>query len=477
MNGPGKAEGWYPDPSDPNQLRWWNSVEWTDHTQPAPAAPAPPVRRFAKPAPPTRPRSSDGTPPPPARPVSINPPPPDSNDTGTKKGWAIALAVAALIVVAIVGSALSDDPDDTTLARPETSASTPTTDSSADSDTTTPSQPTTTSPSDTTGATSSQQPADTETATERLAELVVAQLTTPPSPYIRDQYQPGGWSDFDNDCQSTRHEVLQARSNERVVMSADGCRVSEGLWIDSFNGDRLTTAEEATIDHLVPLAEAHRSGGWQWDQATKERFANDDTAINFRIVGSDINQAKADSRPDQWLPPDEASHCAYAVDWIAVKHRWQLTVTASESAKLADILEGCPAGDSVQPFTSAPPVIVTTTVAPSTTVAIPESAGPGVLTLVSCDRYSERVVIANTGGEPVSLSGYNLHDEGFKHTHTLGQYGTLEAGETITIISGEDAAADADTNTHVWKRSHVWNNDGDIAHLVTPAGTTTTAGC
>ena len=28
--------GWYEDPSDPAQVRWWNGINWTDHTQPKP---------------------------------------------------------------------------------------------------------------------------------------------------------------------------------------------------------------------------------------------------------------------------------------------------------------------------------------------------------------------------------------------------------------------------------------------------------
>lgn len=30
------AAGWYENPSDPTQVRWWNGIAWTDHTQPKP---------------------------------------------------------------------------------------------------------------------------------------------------------------------------------------------------------------------------------------------------------------------------------------------------------------------------------------------------------------------------------------------------------------------------------------------------------
>lgn len=38
----GTPAGWYPDPSAPNQLRWWDGAQWTTHVQPTPVA-APPM--------------------------------------------------------------------------------------------------------------------------------------------------------------------------------------------------------------------------------------------------------------------------------------------------------------------------------------------------------------------------------------------------------------------------------------------------
>lgn len=47
--------GWYPDPEDAAQTRWWNGVGWSDHRRPAeaaaaPVAPAAPVNPYAAPA-------------------------------------------------------------------------------------------------------------------------------------------------------------------------------------------------------------------------------------------------------------------------------------------------------------------------------------------------------------------------------------------------------------------------------------------
>jgi hypothetical protein len=49
MLGMEQAAGWYPNPANPAQLRWWDGDAWTDHTVPMPGWQpgwdAPPVRR------------------------------------------------------------------------------------------------------------------------------------------------------------------------------------------------------------------------------------------------------------------------------------------------------------------------------------------------------------------------------------------------------------------------------------------------
>ena len=86
-----------------------------------------------------------------------------------------------------------------------------------------------------------------------------------PVHYERDDYTGGGWDDSDGDCQSDRHEVLIEESLVPVQLIETGCRVETGQWLDAFTGETLTSADEATIDHLVPLSAAHRAGGWAWD--------------------------------------------------------------------------------------------------------------------------------------------------------------------------------------------------------------------
>ncbi|MDW3213443.1 MAG: lamin tail domain-containing protein [Ilumatobacteraceae bacterium] len=317
-------------------------------------------------------------------------------------------------------------------------------------------------------------PAITEAAAD-LASLRTADPDPDRPPYERTDYDGGGWADFDGDCVSTRHELLIAASLDEPVMS-DGCYVESGRWIDPYTGDEHSESSQVTIDHVVPLAEAHRSGAWKWDLDSKRRFANDETPGHLVVVGADVNQSKADSTPDQWLPPAPSAHCQYTIDWITSKSRYDLTVTAVERAALGQALDTCSAKSVVRPVSEAPaPIVVITVPTTTTTTTIAPAPGPGVVTLLACDKRAEVVTIGNTGGQTASLSGFLLHDEGLKHSTSLGDYGTLEPGQQLRLLSGPDASPG--TGEVVWTGQNVWNNDGDVATLIAPDGTQQIKNC
>jgi hypothetical protein len=307
-----------------------------------------------------------------------------------------------------------------------------------------------------------------------LVSLSVADPDPARAPYDRDTYDGDGWGDFDNDCISTRHEVLITYSLDPVVMDSSGCFVESGRWVDPYTGSEYTSASDVTIDHVVPLAEAHRAGAWRWDFDSRNRLANDEYSGHLRVVSADVNQSKGDKRPDEWLPPDRAAHCQYASDWTVTKARYRLTVTALERAALEDALGTC--DGSLQASADAPlPVVAVTTPTTTTTTTIVPSAGPGEITLLSCDARAEVVMIGNTGGEPIALSGHTIHDDGVKHSVSLGQFGTLESGQQLTLLSGPDATAR--DGAVVWTGQNVWNNDGDTAFLIAADGSQQQAGC
>ncbi len=167
--------------------------------------------------------------------------------------------------------------------------------------------------------------------------------------YHRDDWPH--WVDADRDCQNTRAEVLISESAGPVSFTpnADGeeCRVTGGQWRGPWSGELFTDAGDIDIDHHVPLGHAHESGGWDWDRERKRAYANDlDHPASLQVTDKSLNRTKGKQPPDQWRPDAPAGWCRYAADWIAVKAKWQLTVTQWEVAALREMLDTCDDGSS-----------------------------------------------------------------------------------------------------------------------------------
>lgn len=136
--------------------------------------------------------------------------------------------------------------------------------------------------------------------------------------------------------------MLVVESTVTVTLSSNGCDVVAGRWVDVYTAQVFTDPSLLDVDHMVPLANAHRSGGAGWDTARKRAFANY-LAINDALiaVSASANRSKGDSSPDQWLPPAGSSHCRYAAAWVDVKYQWALTVTTAEKSRLGQLLAAC----------------------------------------------------------------------------------------------------------------------------------------
>ena len=159
--------------------------------------------------------------------------------------------------------------------------------------------------------------------------------------YDRDEWRH--WIDEDGDCRNTRQEALVAESVSPVEYTdSDQCRVESGEWIDPYSGVLYADPSDLQIDHLVPLANAHASGGWAWSDSRKRAYAN---ALSFAghlvAVNGPDNQAKGKSGPEDWQPPASSYWCQYAIDWITIKNSWGLTATEAEFAALAEMLDTC----------------------------------------------------------------------------------------------------------------------------------------
>ena len=198
--------------------------------------------------------------------------------------------------------------------------------------------PTPASSTETVTAIPTQEPT-TDAAT--ILAVTVSQIPTDIPEYDRSQWKH--WSDEDGDCQDARQEVLVAESLVEVAFETDEeCRVAMGRWYGAFTGTYLDAPRDLDIDHLVPLKNAHDSGGWVWDPIRKELYANYLGDPDHLIaVAKGANRSKGAKGPEDWRPPDEGYWCQYATDWTEVKMEWGLSMTQKEVEAVIEMLDTC----------------------------------------------------------------------------------------------------------------------------------------
>lgn len=165
------------------------------------------------------------------------------------------------------------------------------------------------------------------------------------SPYDRDDWRH--WTDDDHNCRNTRHEVLAAESEVPVRYSSkDRCKVTHGRWRCPFTGRTITDPRKLDVDHMVPLHEAHRSGGDTWSAERKRRYANERTDAGHLIaVDRAANRSKGDQGPDAWLPDNAAYRCTYVEEWVRIKERWSLSMDSKEQRAVEAARAECARGE------------------------------------------------------------------------------------------------------------------------------------
>jgi len=146
------------------------------------------------------------------------------------------------------------------------------------------------------------------------------------------------WITISGSC-DTRETVLE-RDGTSVVTSTS-CSATSGRWYSPYDGATWSAASDVDIDHVVPLAEAWRSGANSWTTSRRQAFANDLTRPQLIAVTDNVNQSKGDQDPSTWQPSVASYRCTYAKMWIAVKFAWALTVQSSEETALQAMLNTC----------------------------------------------------------------------------------------------------------------------------------------
>jgi hypothetical protein len=147
------------------------------------------------------------------------------------------------------------------------------------------------------------------------------------------------WIDADKDGCDTRAEVLIEEAVTKPQVGAK-CTLTGGKWLSAYDGVEVTSASKLDVDHMVPLAEAWRSGAWKWSAAQRQAYANDlDDSRALIAVTLSTNRSKGDKDPALWMPSFD--QCTYTQNWISIKFKYSLTVDANEATKLNSLINSC----------------------------------------------------------------------------------------------------------------------------------------
>jgi hypothetical protein len=201
--------------------------------------------------------------------------------------------------------------------------------------------PQTNAPLPTTPPPTATTPTTTQTAHATLLPLTISSASHV-AQYRRTKFGRG-WIDADHNCRDTRTEILIRQSSAPVkYRPPKDCVADSGLWIDPWSGTSTTLAKDLDIDHTVPLANAWRSGAWNWTMEQRVAYANDLTdAGHLLAILLGENRSKGDKGPEAWKPPDPDTWCRYAITWDRIKAEWRLTVTQDEWDALVEMAKTC----------------------------------------------------------------------------------------------------------------------------------------
>ena len=190
--------------------------------------------------------------------------------------------------------------------------------------------------------------ASTADPTTALAAVVALDVKgrAPKTGYDRDEFGPA-WADVDHNGCDTRNDILaRDLTDETFKAGTHDCVVLTGTLADPYSGATIAfqrgqdTSSAVQIDHVVALSDAWQKGAQQWDDPTRQAFAND--PLNLLAADGPLNSQKGAGDTATWLPPNGAFRCVYVARQVAVKLTYDLWVTQAERDAMLTVLSTCP---------------------------------------------------------------------------------------------------------------------------------------
>lgn len=152
------------------------------------------------------------------------------------------------------------------------------------------------------------------------------------------QYKPYKRTDYPHwkegaTLKTVRDEILKRDGNS---VSTKNGKVVSGHWKDFYSGRLIKDKRKIDIDHIFPLNRANNSGAYAWTTLEKEKFANDPE--NLLAVSSEENRQKGAKGPSEWLPSDKSYHKEYAIKYLNIARKYNLSITKEDKEVLEKIL-------------------------------------------------------------------------------------------------------------------------------------------
>lgn len=192
------------------------------------------------------------------------------------------------------------------------------------------------------------------------AQLKVA-AEGPMTGYSRDEFptwdhntpEHGFGDKFAQYSKCTTREVMMLRdATGPVTLDASSCKITVGKgggWqdhygvLDSKTGKLepykfITEAKGVDAEHIMPLAEAWRSGAKDIGVDARRNIAND--AINLVASDPSANRSKGDQDLAHYIPPGNF-HCEYVQRYIRMKAKYNLTIDPGEQKAIRAAVDDC----------------------------------------------------------------------------------------------------------------------------------------
>ena len=158
-----------------------------------------------------------------------------------------------------------------------------------------------------------------------------------------DNTAPGGHNGCD-----TRNDILDRDLVDKTYVSIKRCptAVATGTLHDPYTNDVIhftrgnQVGAAVQIDHIVPLALAWDLGAGTGP--TRCGSGSPTTRPTCWPSQGQANQDKGDGEPADWMPPNHAFWCQYAVQFAAVLRGYGLPVDERSAVVLRDAAATCP---------------------------------------------------------------------------------------------------------------------------------------